>query len=102
MVLNVLFNVGKSFGVFSVVQDSDGRSTSSLSGDTFFIVFALSEPFSEILSFGDGDEWDFVLLGEAGDEFFVFWIITVISKDAEISGSFVKSFTDLVKSFDES
>ena len=102
MVLDVLFNVGKSLGVFSVVQDSDGRSTSSLSGDTFFIVFALSEPFTEILSLLDGDEWDLVLLGEAGDEFFVFWIITVISKDAEISGSFVKSFTDLVKSFDES
>ena len=102
MVLDVLFNVGKSLGVLTVVEDGDGRSTSGLSGDTFFIVFALSEPFTEILSLLNGDEWDLVLLGEAGDEFFVFWIITVIGKDAEISGSFVKSFTDLVKSFDES
>ena len=85
MVLDVLFNVGKSLRVFSVVQDSNGRSTYSLSGDTVFIVFALSEPFTEILSLLNGDEWDFVLLGEGGNEFFVFWIITVLSKDAEIS-----------------
>ena len=102
MVLDVLLDVGKSLGVFSVVEDSNGRSSSGLSGDTLFVVFALSEPFTEILSSLDGDEWDLVLLGEAGDEFFVFWIITVISKDAEISRSLVKSFTDLVKSFDES
>tara|TARA_B110000285_G_scaffold182848_1_gene206804 strand:+ start:131 stop:388 length:258 start_codon:yes stop_codon:yes gene_type:complete len=85
VVLDVLFNVGESLRVFSVVQDSNGRSTSSLSGDTIFIVFALSEPFTEILSLLNGDEWDFVLLGEGGNEFFVFWIITVLSKDAEIS-----------------
>ena len=68
MVLDVLFNVGKSLGVFTVVQDGDGRSTSGLSGDTFFIVFALSEPFTEGLSRLDFDEWDLVLLGKSGDE----------------------------------
>jgi hypothetical protein len=96
-----LFNVGKSLRVFTVVDDSNGRSTSSLSGDTFFVVFALSEPFTEILSSLNSDEWDFVLLGEGSNEFFVFWIITVIGKNAKESGFFVKSFTDLVKSFDE-
>ena len=101
MVLNVLFNVGKSLGVFSVVQDSDGRSTSSLSGDTFFIVFALSEPFSEILSFGDGDEWDFVLLGEGSDELLIFGIITVISQNTEDSILSIEGFTNLVESFNE-
>ena len=96
-----MLNVGKSLRVLSVVDDSNGRSTSSLSGNTFFVVFALSEPFTEILSLLNGDEWDLVLLGEGSDEFLVFWIITVIGKNAKESGFFVKSFTDLVKSFDE-
>jgi hypothetical protein len=54
------------------------------------------------LSLLNGDEWDFVLLGKGSNEFFVFWIITVLSKDAEISASFVEGFTNLVKTFDES
>ena len=102
VVLNVLFNVGKSLGVFSVVQDSDGRSTSSLSGDTFFIVFALSKPFSEILSFGDGDEWDFVLLGKGGDKFLVLWVFAVLGEDAKVSILSIQSLTDLVEALNAS
>ena len=101
MVLDVLLDVGESFRVLSIVEDSDWGSTSGLSGNTVFVVFALSEPFTEILSSLDSDEWDIVLFSEAGNEFFVFWIITVVGENAEESGFFVKSFTNLVKSFDE-
>jgi hypothetical protein len=41
------------------------------------------------------------LLGESGNELLVFWVITVFSKDAEVSIFSVESLSDLVESLDK-
>jgi hypothetical protein len=61
----------------------------------------LSEPHTKIGSGVNFDEWDLVLLGKGGDELLVFWIITVLGEDTEISILSIKSLTDLVKTFNE-
>ena len=101
MILNVLFKVGESFGVFTVVFDGAGRSTLNFLDFTVNVIFALSEPFTKVVSFFNSDEWDFALFGKSSDEFLVFWIIAIFGKDAEIGILFVESFTNLVKSFNE-
>ena len=101
MLLDVLLEEGESIGGLTVVLDGAGRGTSDLSWDTLLVVFALSEPLSELLSGLNLDEWDFVLLGEGGDELDVLGVIAVLGEDAEISILSVQSLTDLVKTLNE-
>ena len=101
VLLDVLLEERESIGGFSVVLDGAGRGTSDLSWDTLLVVFALSEPLSELLSGLNFDEWDFVLLGEGGDELDVLGVIAVLGEDAQISILSVQSLTDLVKTLNE-
>ena len=101
VLLDVLLEERESIGGFSVVLDGAGRSTSDLSWDTLLVVFALSEPLSELLSGLNLNEWDFVLLGEGGDELDVLGVIAVLGEDAEISILSVQSLTDLVETLNE-
>jgi hypothetical protein len=99
--LDVLLEERESVRGFSVVLDGAWRSSLGLSWDTVFIVFALSEPKSKILSGVNFDKWDLVLLGKSGNEFLVFWIITVLGEDAKVSIFSIQSLTDLVKTLNE-
>ena len=101
VLLDVLLEEGESIGGLTVVLDGAGGGTSDLSWDTFLVVFALTEPLSELLSGVNLDEWDFVLLGKGGDELDVFGIITVLGEDAEISILSIQGFSDLVETLNE-
>jgi hypothetical protein len=101
VLLDVLLEERECIRGFSVILDGAGRSSLGLSWDTVFIIFALTEPKSKILSGVNFDKWDFVLLSKSGDELFVFGIITVLGEDAEISIFSIQSLTDLVKTFNE-
>ena len=106
--LDVFFEDGLGIGFLSIISNAKGAAALDLSGFTGFLilfggllVFALSGPFSEVHSAGNGDEWDFVLLGEGSDELLIFGIITVFSKNAKESIGSIEGFSDLVKSFNK-
>ena len=101
MLLDVLLEERESIGGFSVVLDGAGRGTSDLSWDTLLVVFALSEPLSELLSGLNLDEWDLVLLGKGGDELDVLGVVAVLGENAEISVLSVEGLTNLVETFNE-
>ena len=101
MLLDVLLKVGVGLRHLTPVLDGDGGAASSLSGVSFLVVFALTEPFSEFGSAVDLDEWDLVLLGKGGDGLLVNGIITVLGENADESILSIKSLTNLVESLDE-
>ena len=101
MLLDVLLEEGESIGGLTVVLDGAGGGTSDLSWDSLFVVLALSEPLSELLSGLNLNEWDFVLLGKGSDELDVLGVIAVLGKDAKVSILSVQSLTDLVKTLNE-
>ena len=65
VVLDVLLHEGKSFSLFTVVLDCNGRAALNLSGLAFLVVLAVAQPLAQFVPRVDGDQRDLVGLSES-------------------------------------
>lgn len=65
VLLDVVEHKGKGLSLLTVVLDGDGGSSLDLSGGTVLVVFAVSEPLTEVVSGFDLNEGDAVRLAES-------------------------------------
>lgn len=65
--------------------DNDARASTDLTGLAFFVDFAQSRPFAELLAGVDADQWDLVLAAQGSDELLVLWLVARLGQDAEHS-----------------
>ena len=87
---------------FSEVLDGARGNWSQLSDLAFLVSLEETEPFSQLSSLRDVDEWDSVLGGESFYQFLVFLLFAVFSEEDELSFLPVNGFDDFVQTVDES
>lgn len=128
VLLDVVEDEGEGLSLFTVVLDGDGGGSLHLSGGTFLVVLAVSEPLTEVVSQLNFDKGDAVSLAEGlkqkhavrarkkkqqhhvigrrggtyGNELLVFGVGAVVGEHGENSFLAVEALADLVESLDES
>jgi hypothetical protein len=81
LVLQVVKQPGKSFGLLAKVLDNNARARNNLAGVALSIELAETSPLTEILVGGDVQEADVLLSGKSLDELLVSSLSAVLGQE---------------------
>ena len=101
VLLDVVNNERESFILLTVLNDGDGGSALHLAGSVFFVVLAVTKPFSHIVAVLNVDDGDASVLGEGFDELLVLLVVAVLGEDAELGLLTIEGFANLVETLNK-
>jgi hypothetical protein len=73
----------ESWSLLAESLDNDARASADLAWLAFFVDFAQSRPFAQLLAGVDADQWNLVLAAQGSDELLVLWLIAAFGQNAE-------------------
>jgi hypothetical protein len=101
VVLDVLEEEAKSLGFLSVVLDGNRGGGLDLAGGTFFVVLAVTDPFTELNTGINSNERHVVGLGEGVNKLGVLGVFAISGEDDKHGFLAVNSLANLVKALNE-